>query len=224
MPICVCFAMGSSFQTFKIMLWNVRGIGDLDKCDVVRDAIMTAAPSIVCLQETKLQDVTEFSAKRFLPPSLDSLHFISATNSRGGILVAWSSSIFSSSPSNPSLPDAIPSPPCCPPRLPPNTSLSPMCMPRLTTEIHLFSSTISKNYYNTFPAPGVTESPKIIPCYRLSLSTWPLSNNKELLCRFCWVKTGESLTTGSRYAPSPHEGGTRVQHYITQKVHKFNST
>jgi hypothetical protein len=57
--------------------------------------------------------------------------------------------------------------------------------------------------------------PKIIPYYHLSLSTWPLTNNKELLCRFCRVKPGESLTTGSRYALSPHEGGTRVQHYIT---------
>jgi hypothetical protein len=62
---------------------------------------------------------------------------------------------------------------------------------------------------------SVIEPPKIIPYYRLSLSTWPLSNNKELLCRFCRVKPGESLTTGSRYALSPHEGGTRVQHYTT---------
>jgi hypothetical protein len=60
----------------------------------------------------------------------------------------------------------------------------------------------------------VTEPPKIIPYYRLSLSTWPLSNTKELLSRFGWVKPGESLTTGSRYALSPHEGKTRVQHYI----------
>jgi hypothetical protein len=63
--------------------------------------------------------------------------------------------------------------------------------------------------------PVVTEAPKIIPYYRLSLSTWPLSNNKELLCRFCRVKPSESLTTGSIYALSPHEGGTRVHHYIT---------
>jgi hypothetical protein len=61
----------------------------------------------------------------------------------------------------------------------------------------------------------VTEPPKIVPYYRLSLSTWPLSNNKELFCRFRRVKPGKSLTTGSRYALSPHEGGTRVQHYIT---------
>jgi hypothetical protein len=76
----------------------------------------------------------------------------------------------------------------------------------------------------------VTEPPKIILYYRLSLSTWPLSNNKELLSRFRRVKPGESLTTGSRYALSPHEGGTRVQHYITlhyitlhksPQVHKY---
>jgi hypothetical protein len=57
---------------------------------------------------------------------------------------------------------------------------------------------------------GVIEPPKIILYYRLSRSTYPLSNNKELFCRFYRVKPGESLTTGSRYALSPHEGGTKV--------------
>jgi hypothetical protein len=69
---------------------------------------------------------------------------------------------------------------------------------------------------------AVTEPPKIILYYRLRLSTWPLSDNKELLSHCRQVKPGKSLTTGSRYALSPHEGGTRVQHYLTQKVHKFN--
>jgi hypothetical protein len=64
-------------------------------------------------------------------------------------------------------------------------------------------------------ARTVTEPLKIILYYCLSLSTWPLSNNKELFCRFCRVKPGKSLTTGSRYALSPHEGGTRVHHFIT---------
>jgi hypothetical protein len=62
---------------------------------------------------------------------------------------------------------------------------------------------------------NVTEPPKIILYYRLSLSTWSLSNNKELFCHFCQVKPGKSLTTGSRYALIPQEGRTRVQHYIT---------
>jgi hypothetical protein len=62
---------------------------------------------------------------------------------------------------------------------------------------------------------NVTKTPKIILYYRLSLSTWPLSDNKELFCRLCRVKPGISLATRSRYALSPHEGGTRVHHYIT---------
>jgi hypothetical protein len=69
----------------------------------------------------------------------------------------------------------------------------------------------------------VTEPPKIILYYRLSRSTWPLSNNKELFCRFRRVKPGESLTTGSRYALSPHEGA-RVQHYITLHERFTSST
>jgi hypothetical protein len=44
---------------------------------------------------------------------------------------------------------------------------------------------------------AVTEPPKIIPYYRLSRSTWPLSNNKELISRFRRVKPGKSHTTGS---------------------------
>jgi hypothetical protein len=70
----------------------------------------------------------------------------------------------------------------------------------------------------------VTEPPKIIPYYRLSRSTWPLSNNKELFCRLWRVKPGKSLTTVSRCALSPHEGGTRVhiQHYKkSTKLHYY---
>jgi hypothetical protein len=68
----------------------------------------------------------------------------------------------------------------------------------------------------TAPHPTtLTESPKIILYYRLSRSTWPLSNNKEIFCRLCQIMPGKSLTTGSRYVLSPHEGGTRVHYYIT---------
>jgi hypothetical protein len=36
---------------------------------------------------------------------------------------------------------------------------------------------------------------QIIPYYRLSWSTWPLSNNKEVFYCHCWVMLGKSLTT-----------------------------
>jgi hypothetical protein len=70
----------------------------------------------------------------------------------------------------------------------------------------------------------VTEPPKIIPYYRLSRSTWPLSNNKELLSRFRRVKPGKSHTTGSLICAKPtrrrdqsttlrYIKGSQVRHY-----------
>jgi hypothetical protein len=71
---------------------------------------------------------------------------------------------------------------------------------------------------------AVTEPPKIIPYYRLSRSTWPLSNNKELLSRFRRVKPGKSHTTGSLICAKPTRRrdqsatlhnikGSQVRHY-----------
>jgi hypothetical protein len=71
---------------------------------------------------------------------------------------------------------------------------------------------------------AVTEPPKIIPYYRLSWSTWPLSNNKELLSRFRRVKPGKSHTTGSLICAKPtrRRDQSTTLHYI--KVHKFLNT
>jgi hypothetical protein len=62
----------------------------------------------------------------------------------------------------------------------------------------------------------VTEPPKIIPYYRLSWSTWPLSNNKELLSRFRQVKPGKSHTTGSLICAKPtrRRDQSTTLHYI----------
>jgi hypothetical protein len=69
---------------------------------------------------------------------------------------------------------------------------------------------------------NVTEPPKIVPYYRLSRSTWPLSNNKELFCRFHRVKPDKSHTTGSLICAKPtrRRDQSTTSHYI--KVHKFN--
>jgi hypothetical protein len=68
----------------------------------------------------------------------------------------------------------------------------------------------------------VTEPPKLILYYRLSRSTWPLSNNKELLSRFRRVKPGKSHTTGSLICAKPtrRRDQSTTLNYI--KVHKFN--
>jgi hypothetical protein len=69
----------------------------------------------------------------------------------------------------------------------------------------------------------VTEPPKIIPYYRLSRSTWPLSDNKELLSHFRRVKPGKSHTTGSLICAKPtrRRDQSTTSHYM-KRVHKFN--
>lgn len=68
------FSMSSNGKKFHVLSWNTRGLGNYDKCIVVRDAIKAAAPSVACLQETKLHDISSFKAKTFLPPNLSNTY------------------------------------------------------------------------------------------------------------------------------------------------------
>lgn len=62
--------MNESFKKIFVMSWNVRGLGDPDKCTIVHDAISDASPTIVCLQETKLHDMPHTKTHSFLPSKL----------------------------------------------------------------------------------------------------------------------------------------------------------
>jgi exonuclease III len=69
--------------------WNVRGLGRPAKCTDVKAAISNFNQKILCLQETKLEEISQFKAMTFLPPSLRSFHFIPSIGASGGILTAW---------------------------------------------------------------------------------------------------------------------------------------
>ena len=62
--------------------WNVRGLGGRVKRDDVKAATVTRLPSILCLQESKLTDITTFFATSFLPPS-------PSAGASGGVITAW---------------------------------------------------------------------------------------------------------------------------------------
>ncbi|CAM0881391.1 unnamed protein product [Alopecurus aequalis] len=80
----------TSFVKLALVSWNVRGLGDEDKCAVVSDNVLTARPSVLCLQETKLASVTPPPKLRsFLPPYLSEHAAVDASGSRGGVLTAW---------------------------------------------------------------------------------------------------------------------------------------
>ena len=81
--------MNQNGRVFHLLSWNVRGLGDSLKCDVVKDALTSAHPTTICLQETKLSSPTNQKARSFLPPNFRDFQCVDAGGSRGGILTAW---------------------------------------------------------------------------------------------------------------------------------------
>jgi exonuclease III len=76
--------MNQNSRCFYIVSWNVRGLGDSDKCGVVRDVFTDAKPSIICLQETKLDTINLFKAKAFLPINFSSSYVFAPTDGTRG--------------------------------------------------------------------------------------------------------------------------------------------
>jgi exonuclease III len=99
-PILVPWASPRALRCFKIAImnctrkisivsWNVRGLGEDDKCISVRDVFATCRPAIALVQETKVRDVSSQKIKSFLPANLSAHCFLAADGSRGGIVTAW---------------------------------------------------------------------------------------------------------------------------------------
>jgi exonuclease III len=82
---CLSFVIGS---------WNVRGLGDPDKCDIVRATLLSAKPSFVCLQESKLGDLSVAKASSFLPLPLRAWDTVDSVGASGGIVSAWDPRLF----------------------------------------------------------------------------------------------------------------------------------
>lgn len=55
-------------KSLSVVSWNVRGLGETEKCDELKLAFPPAL-SLVCLQETKLQTITPLKERSFLPAS-----------------------------------------------------------------------------------------------------------------------------------------------------------
>ena len=51
--------------------------------------LQSTKPTIVCLQETKLNAVDERLALEFLGPRLCNFDFLAADGTRGGIMLTW---------------------------------------------------------------------------------------------------------------------------------------
>lgn len=64
-------------------VWNVRGLNGRARRNVVNEFVVQQRPTIVCLQETKLSDVTAVLANEILGPAFD-YEVLLAANVSGG--------------------------------------------------------------------------------------------------------------------------------------------
>jgi exonuclease III len=77
----------------EILCWNVRGLNDPAKRDVVREFIASLRVCVVCLQETRLDVIDDFLVMQCLGPSFDGYVYLPAVETRGGILLARNKSM-----------------------------------------------------------------------------------------------------------------------------------
>jgi mRNA deadenylase 3'-5' endonuclease subunit Ccr4 len=58
-------------STFSCFFWNVRGLNDRARRNVVRETLLLHKPSIMCIQETKLSSFCNVLAIEILGPAFD---------------------------------------------------------------------------------------------------------------------------------------------------------
>uniref|UniRef100_A0A453PU51 Endonuclease/exonuclease/phosphatase domain-containing protein n=1 Tax=Aegilops tauschii subsp. strangulata TaxID=200361 RepID=A0A453PU51_AEGTS len=76
-------------QPVNFLCWNVRGLNCPGRRATVHEMIVSTTCHIVCLQETKLDDVDQFGASSLGGHRLRNFAQRPALGTRGGILVLW---------------------------------------------------------------------------------------------------------------------------------------
>lgn len=87
----LCCTSLCSMDVSTILVWNVRGLNRKARRDAVRDLVAATRPEIVCLQETKVQDMSTRVLLSTLGADLDGHVVLPAVGTRGGVLIAWKS-------------------------------------------------------------------------------------------------------------------------------------
>lgn len=78
-----------------LLNWNVRGLNNTSRRDVVRDMVKSTRATAVCLQETKLQVIDDAVIRETLGQQfVENYSYMPANGTRGGILIALSQNKF----------------------------------------------------------------------------------------------------------------------------------
>ena len=86
-----------SLRCWNVLSWNIRGLSFEKKRLALNNAILSSGCAVVCLQETKLSDVTPAFVKTCCPRQFDQFAFVPSNGASGGIATIWNSSIFTGS-------------------------------------------------------------------------------------------------------------------------------
>jgi exonuclease III len=76
----------------KIISWNIRGLGGLEKRKEVRKLVGDLCPSILCLQETKLQTCDALLSASLWGNSPHAFSYRPSVGASGGLVTIWDSS------------------------------------------------------------------------------------------------------------------------------------
>ena len=70
----------------KMLTWNVRGLGDEDKNESLYKTIDESKADLICLQETKLINISQYKARQFLPAKFSEFKFQPSEGASAGLL------------------------------------------------------------------------------------------------------------------------------------------
>ena len=76
-------------KSWKVFCWNVRGINSDKKWVSIRDKITESNCDIVCLQETKMEHLSQRIVLSVLGSTFSHDISVPSVGASGGILVAW---------------------------------------------------------------------------------------------------------------------------------------
>ena len=79
----------------QVLNWNVRGLNDGARQDLVSELVRTTGATIVCLQETKMQAMERNVVRRTVGAKFEnSYSVLPAEQTRGGIFLAVNEDFF----------------------------------------------------------------------------------------------------------------------------------
>ena len=81
-------------RSFSILNWNPRGLNARAQRLAVQSLVDQVCCSVLSLQETKLAAFPPEMLQEMVGPSLDGHAFLPVAGTRGGVLLAWNTSVF----------------------------------------------------------------------------------------------------------------------------------